>query len=279
MSGPSNYYPGVYRGTVFSNRDPLNQGRLRLKVPQLFADQHTEWAWPIKISGVEVPIPDVGQGVWVMFEGGDPAFPVWHGVFGKDQSTGYKLQLNRLDPALAPTIIQDLIELVPVGNNQTEFDVTQTLINIAKNRYHGSFLYTGTQTAVLANTAYAVPLDTTELSYGVSVVNGDTIRIANTGIYNLSFSLQLDATNSSEHLVDIWLKHQGVNVPYSNSRLTFKEHTIAAWNFFLDSDTPNQEWQLMWDCHSANTVSIATLPASGPHPASPAAIVTVNKVK
>lgn len=279
MPGPSNYYPGVYRGTVYSTKDPLNQGRLKLRVPQLFADQQTEWAWPINISGIETPLPDVGQGVWVMFEGGDPAYPIWHGVFGKDQTTDYKLRLNRLAPELVTEEIQDLIELTSVGGTQPELDVTQTLINIAQNRYHGSFLYTGTQTAVAADTAYAMPLDTTDLSWGVSIVGGNTVRIQTTGVYNLSFSAQFSASNNSDHTVNIWLRHQGVDVPNSNSRIFFKGHTIAAWNFFLDNDTSPQDWQLMWSTPSANTVSLSSLPAASPHPATPAVILTVNKVK
>jgi len=28
-------------------------------------------------------VPRIGQNVWIMFEGGDPEFPVWMGVFGE----------------------------------------------------------------------------------------------------------------------------------------------------------------------------------------------------
>lgn len=272
-------YHGIYRGSVYSNKDPLNQRRLRILVPAILGTSPTQWAWPLDPSGVSLESPAVKQGVWVMFENGDPSFPLWVGTFGKEVSGDHKLYGSRLDPSDATAEITDLLEIVAKKDGTKELDVTETLLNIANNRYHGSFLHTGSQTAVLANTAYAVPLNTTELSWGVSIVGGNTIRIQNTGVYNLSFSLQLYATNNSEHVVDIWLRHQGVDVPYSNSRLLFKATTIAAWNFFLNSDTTPQDWQLMWAANSANVVSIATLPAETPHPATPAVILTVNKVK
>jgi len=76
-------YPGIYRGTVFSNKDPLNQRRLRVIVPAILGDSPTEWAWPVDPAGVTLEPPAVRQGIWVMFENGDPSFPLWVGVFGK----------------------------------------------------------------------------------------------------------------------------------------------------------------------------------------------------
>lgn len=73
---------GLYRGVVFSNTDPLNQGRLRLKIPQVLADQVTDWVWVKNTPGVSSNPPEVGAGVWVLFEGGDPSFPVFVGTFG-----------------------------------------------------------------------------------------------------------------------------------------------------------------------------------------------------
>lgn len=272
-------YFGVYRAVVFSNKDPLNQRRLRLIVPVVLGKEPTNWAWPVEPSGVELQPPSVNQGVWVAFENGDPSFPIWLGTFGKELSRDHKVLLERLRPQDATAEITDLIEVVSRADGTKDFDVTETLLNIARNRYHGSFLFTGNQTAVLPNTAYAFPLNTTELSYGVSIVGGNTVRIQNTGVYNIAFSAQFTASNSSDHTVNIWLRHQGVDVPNSNSRIFFKAHTIAAWNFFVDNDTSPQDWQLMWSTPSTDVVSLSSLAASAPHPATPAVILTVNKVK
>lgn len=74
---------GIYRGTVASSKDPLDKRRLKLFVPPVTGPNQTNWAWPLETASVKVASPSVGQGVWVMFEGGDPAYPVWVGTFGK----------------------------------------------------------------------------------------------------------------------------------------------------------------------------------------------------
>lgn len=75
--------PGIYRGTVFSNRDPLERRRLKVTIPSITGESPTSWAWPLENASLKVDPPAVGQGVWVMFENGDPAYPVWVGTFGK----------------------------------------------------------------------------------------------------------------------------------------------------------------------------------------------------
>lgn len=75
---------GVYRGVVFSTDDPLSKSRIRVKIPQILADNPTQWAWPVGVVGV---IPTIGQGVWVQFEGGDPSYPVWQGTFSDNFAT------------------------------------------------------------------------------------------------------------------------------------------------------------------------------------------------
>lgn len=73
---------GTYRGIVADTNDPLNKGRVKLKVPQILANATTGWAWPVvPTSNVKVATPTVGEGVFVTFEGGDPSFPLWLGRF------------------------------------------------------------------------------------------------------------------------------------------------------------------------------------------------------
>lgn len=46
---------------------------------------HEDSVDPLEVNGTDhTPhrkVPDLNQGVWVMFEGGDPNFPVWIGVY------------------------------------------------------------------------------------------------------------------------------------------------------------------------------------------------------
>jgi hypothetical protein len=76
---------GKYRGTVVNNVDPLQIGRIQVIVPDVSNVIPTSWAMPCvpiagKQSGVFM-IPQVGAGVWIEFEQGDPDYPVWVGGF------------------------------------------------------------------------------------------------------------------------------------------------------------------------------------------------------
>lgn len=82
MSPP---YFGKFRGIVTDNKDPLFTGRVRAKVPDVLGDQESGWATactPFAGSGAGFfSIPDVGVGVWIEFEHGDPDYPVWTGCW------------------------------------------------------------------------------------------------------------------------------------------------------------------------------------------------------
>jgi len=70
---------GFYRGKVVDNRDPLQLGRVKVKVYPWFEDVKDgdcPWAEPAWQGGV-LYIPPQNSWVWVFFEGGDPERPVW----------------------------------------------------------------------------------------------------------------------------------------------------------------------------------------------------------
>jgi uncharacterized protein involved in type VI secretion and phage assembly len=80
----SEKYYGKYRGTVANNIDPLQIGRIQVIVPDVTLIPAT-WAMPcFPIAGKQMgiyAIPQVGSGVWVEFEQGDPDYPIWTGCW------------------------------------------------------------------------------------------------------------------------------------------------------------------------------------------------------
>jgi hypothetical protein len=68
---------GIYRGTVMNTADPLMKGRLQINVASQASG--AGWADPCR-DWQSTAAPPIGTQVWVMFEGGDPARPVWMGV-------------------------------------------------------------------------------------------------------------------------------------------------------------------------------------------------------
>lgn len=78
-------YWGKYRGTVVTNIDPEQRGRIQVIVPAVTGLIPSTWAMPCvpfagKVSGLFV-VPQVGAGVWVEYEDGDPDKPIWVGGF------------------------------------------------------------------------------------------------------------------------------------------------------------------------------------------------------
>jgi uncharacterized protein involved in type VI secretion and phage assembly len=76
-------YYGIYRGTVFNNIDPLQTGRIMAIVPDVGSITPSTWATPcVPLAGKQMGtfmVPQIGAGVWIQFEAGDPDRPVWSG--------------------------------------------------------------------------------------------------------------------------------------------------------------------------------------------------------
>ena len=75
-------YYSFYKAEVHSNEDPESLGRLQLKVPEIYGTNAFEyWAKPKGIfagNGIGFyNLPNVGDNVYVEFEGGNPLYPVW----------------------------------------------------------------------------------------------------------------------------------------------------------------------------------------------------------
>ena len=152
--------------------------------------------------------------------------------------------------------------------------------------YYGAFQDTTSQTAASINTAYAVKFNTTDLSNGVTVVNDGSsnptrVTLANTGIYNIQFSLQMEKTGGSGNMIaDIWIRKNGVDVPSTTGKIVLTgsanaSPVVAAWNYVLDLAAGDYV-QLMWSTSNTN-VEIVAASATSPHPSIPSSILTVTQ--
>lgn len=82
-------YYGKYRAFVRDNNDPERLGRCRLEVPAVLGvdkENWSDWAWPCFPYGGNDDIgmfliPEESASVWAEFEGGDPQYPIWSGVW------------------------------------------------------------------------------------------------------------------------------------------------------------------------------------------------------
>lgn len=131
MTDPVKRYYGLYRGVVKDNKDPDKQRKLKVSVPQTTGNEITGWAWPVEPSSIHTEIPVLGQGVWVVYIGGDPDFPVWIGSYGKNLGKNKLVYIKSLPNTEALTGITDQVILLPNSDGTKEVDLVATILAMA----------------------------------------------------------------------------------------------------------------------------------------------------
>lgn len=144
----------------------------------------------------------------------------------------------------------------------------------------GSFYDTQTQTAAVINTAYGMLLRTVGDAYGVKIGSpASRVYVSDTGVYNIQFSAQMDNTSGGSHLAWIWLRVNGIDVPFSASQVRMKGtdgELVASWNFVYKLSA-NDYFEIMWSV-SDTAVQLSAAAAGTPYPAIPSVILTVTWV-
>ena len=169
-------------------------------------------------------------------------------------------------------------QVATVANDLQALALTPVQTPPLRQRRYGSFYDTTTQTAALANTAYAMTFNTTDLSAGVYIGSPTSrVYVDRPGVYNIQFSAQLDNTSGGDHLVWIWLRVNGTDVANTASEVRLKGNDaelVAAWNFLYNFKADDY-FQLMWAVENTG-VRIKAVAATAPVPAIPSVILTVT---
>jgi len=151
---------------------------------------------------------------------------------------------------------------------------------------HGAFYDTTAQTAVSTTAAYVVKLNSTSFSSGVSLVSGSKMTVAQEGVYNLQFSIQLNNTGTAPCDVDVWVRQNGADIPNSNSRLGLSArkgpgdpfHVLVSLNIFADMKEGDY-LELVWRTSDVNAGILGYVAGTSPtRPAIPSVITTLSFV-
>ena len=154
------------------------------------------------------------------------------------------------------------------------------------NTPHGAFHDSTDQAAASTTAATAVTFNTTDISNGVTLSNSSRLNVADSGVFNIQFSIQLKNTTNDSHDVDIWFRKNGTNVDNSNSRYHpparkstgDPSHMIAALNFFIELDAGDYV-EIVYKVDNVNVTLEHFAAGSSPtRPAVPSAIATVSFV-
>jgi len=150
---------------------------------------------------------------------------------------------------------------------------------------YGAFQSLVDQAIGTANTAYAMTLDTTDYSNGVTLSNSSRMNVKNAGTYNFQWSGQFNNTDTQIHDVSVWLRKNGTDITGStgfisipNSHGGVDGHAIVGWNYFIEL-AANDYIELWWSATST-TISLEHLPTqtSPTRPSTASLITTLNLV-
>lgn len=172
-----------------------------------------------------------------------------------------------------------------IGADSVILFVPSSAAAYADTMPYGAFQSLADQTIATANTAYAMTMDTTDYSNGVTLSNSSRMNVKNAGVYNLQWSGQFQNTDSALHDVSVWLKKNGTNIVGStgfisvpNSHGGIDGHTITGWNYFLEL-AANDYIEIWWSAtNTAVSLQFYPTQTSPTRPSTASLITTMNFV-
>ena len=172
-----------------------------------------------------------------------------------------------------------------IGGDSVILFVPASAAAYADTMPYGAFQSLADQTIATANTAYAMTLDTTDFSNGVTTSNSSRMNVKNAGVYNLQWSGQFVNSDTQFHDVSVWLRKNGSDITGStgfisvpNSHGGVNGHSIVGWNYFLEL-AANDYIEIWWSATSTQ-ISLQFIPAqtSPTRPSTASLITTMNMV-
>jgi hypothetical protein len=147
------------------------------------------------------------------------------------------------------------------------------------NSPNGLFFSTVDQTLAAVNTGYPITFNVTYLNNNVALQTASTSRIAVAvgGVYNFQLSAQLKSTNASAKDVQIWIKRGTTTIGYSAHKYTIEgsdNHMNVSWNFNIDL-AASEYIEMQWGAGDT-AVTLESIPASAPYPATASVVMAVN---
>lgn len=157
--------------------------------------------------------------------------------------------------------------------------VVRPVIEQAKR--YGQFSKTADATPAAINTAYAITLDSTEISNGIAIDGTVTSRIVASfsGLFRFDASFQLTSGSASVKNVWLWFRKNGTDITNSSFKISLESATALSTpsRSMFFSLAAGDYIELMWASDSTN-VTLDAQAATAFAPSAPACIVNVTQV-
>jgi hypothetical protein len=149
---------------------------------------------------------------------------------------------------------------------------------------YGAFSSYVTQSATV-NTATQLTFSQTDFTNGVTL-SGSNITVANAGVYNLQFSVQIQSLDTATTDTSIWLRQNGTDITGSTGLIGLlarkgpadPSHDIKGWNYFLSMNAGDNV-QIWWSTTSSNvTIPFYAAATSPTRPSTASVVATMSFV-
>ena len=178
----------------------------------------------------------------------------------------------------APNNVVAVAAVVKVGTTDGIIFVRPTIM---AQKYYGTFTRTTNYAPAVANTAYAVPFDSTVAANGISIGTPTSrIVVVESGFYSVSCTLQYSSSNSSSKTAYTWLRKNGTDIAQS-SRLVLVD-TNGGYQLGVVNEAVSLAAGDYIEIMVAVTNTAATLAAVGATafaPGSPASSLTIQQIQ
>ena len=213
---------------------------------------------------------------------------VWGTVAGLNTSAFSAGNVLYASPSVAggltatkPTAPNNVIPVAAVLTVSTTEGVLLVRPTIEQQQYYGTFSRTTSYSPAAANTAYPIQFDTTGINNGV-IVGSPTSRIVvpDSGLYDISVTLQYSSTNASAKDIYTWIRKNGVDVARSSRLVTLsgsgQYHPVLISE--IVSLNANDYIEIVFASTSTN-VLLDAVASTAFAPSSPAANLVVEQVQ
>ena len=154
--------------------------------------------------------------------------------------------------------------------------------NTITNRAYAQFDSTNDQSAVSANVTYLAAFNNSSaFNTGITVASSTNITMAAAGVYECSFNVQLNNSDSNHHTATFWVRKDGTNVANSGTVVVVPKASEGGVTFFefnfIEQVTAGQYLQVAWQTDNIGVKLNATA-AAGSIPGIPSIIFIANRI-
>ena len=273
----TNAHPLVNGSVVMFSGVSLNE------IPQALPMVAAPNVEPLYIIGVVTNTVNVGERGRATIFGKIRGIDTTGTTSGESWLQGDMLWVHPTVPGLLtkvrPTAPNSAISVAAVLKVSSTEGIILVRPTIFPRLFYGTFSSNTVQQPLLIDTPYAVTFPITQISSGVTVVDGSKLTVSNQGLYSFDFKLQVTSTNSSQKNIYIWARVNGNDVPASATKVTMTGNAVElapSWSF-IQSLNAGDYFELMYACDS--TAILINAPASTLFcPSTPSAVIKVNQV-